>query len=110
MVKETEQIASNTNVSLFISCIVDSFFPQVGQSMVKVLRRAGVQNITFPENQTCCGQPAFNSGFEDEARAVAAQVRATILGELGRITGENHADAPTWRKWWRDHRAGFKFG
>ncbi len=43
-------------------------------------------------------------------RAVAAQVRATILRELSRITGENHADAPTWRKWWRDHRTAFKFG
>ncbi len=71
MVKETGQIASNTNVSLFITCIVDSFFPRVGESMVKVLRRAGVQNITFPENQTCCGQPAFNSGYPDEAREVA---------------------------------------
>ena len=46
-------------------------FPQVGQAMVKVLRRAGVKNIVLPEGQTCCGQPAYNSGHQDETREIA---------------------------------------
>lgn len=57
-------------VSLFITCLVDQFFPEVGMSMVSVLRRLGVQ-VDFPSDQTCCGQPAFNSGFKTEARDLA---------------------------------------
>jgi len=59
-----------TNVTLFIQCIVDSVFPKVGQSMVRVLDRLGV-SMVYPEDQTCCGQPAFNSGYRGEARAAA---------------------------------------
>jgi len=57
-------------VTLFIQCIVDSVFPKVGQSMVRVLDRLGV-SMDYPEDQTCCGQPAFNSGYRGEARAAA---------------------------------------
>lgn len=57
-------------ISLFITCLVDQFFPRVGIAMVKVLERCGVA-VDFPAAQTCCGQPAFNSGFHDEARRVA---------------------------------------
>ena len=56
--------------SLFVTCVVDQFYPQVGESTVRVLRRLGV-DVDFPQGQTCCGQPAFNSGFWDEARPVA---------------------------------------
>jgi len=49
---------------------VDLINPEVGVSMVQVLRRLGV-GLVYPEGQTCCGQPAFNSGFFDEARTVA---------------------------------------
>ena len=59
-------------VSLFITCLVDQLFPQVGVSMVEVLKRLGVE-INFPEAQTCCGQPAFNSGYRKEARDLAAR-------------------------------------
>jgi L-lactate dehydrogenase complex protein LldE len=52
---------------------VDQFFPQVGESVVRVLRRLGV-DVTFNPGQTCCGQPAFNTGFREEARAVATRV------------------------------------
>lgn len=55
---------------LFITCLVDTFFPQIGEDMVKVLDRLGV-DLEFPEEQTCCGQPAFNSGYRDDARIVA---------------------------------------
>lgn len=57
-------------VSLFVTCIIDQLFPQVGTAAVEVLERAGCR-VDFPEDQTCCGQPAFNSGFREEARQVA---------------------------------------
>jgi L-lactate dehydrogenase complex protein LldE len=53
---------SDIRVSLFITCLVDEFFPDVGESMVSVLRRLGVQ-VEFNSQQTCCGQPAFNTGY-----------------------------------------------
>ena len=58
------------NVALFVTCIVDQLFPDVGLAMADVLERAGC-NLTFPTDQTCCAQPAFNSGYRDEARSVA---------------------------------------
>jgi L-lactate dehydrogenase complex protein LldE len=57
-------------VSLFVTCVVDQVFPQVGIAMANVLERAGCE-VEFREAQTCCGQPAFNSGYRDEARTVA---------------------------------------
>ena len=60
-------------VALFITCLGDQFFPRVGECMVQVLRRLGVE-VTFNPAQTCCGQPAFNTGYRDEARAVASRV------------------------------------
>ena len=56
--------------SLFASCLVDQFYPEVGESVVKVLRRLGVE-VDFPAGQTCCGQPAFNSGFVSQAKPLA---------------------------------------
>src|SRR5687768_5839290 len=57
-------------ISLFVSCIVDQLFPNVGMSVVKVLEGVGYE-VVFPPAQTCCGQPAFNSGYRDDARSVA---------------------------------------
>jgi len=57
-------------VALFIPCYVDQINPEVGVSVVRVLRRLGV-DVTYPAAQTCCGQPAFNSGFFQETRSVA---------------------------------------
>ena len=57
-------------VSLFVTCIVDQFFPKAGIAMADVLERIGC-SVDFPERQTCCGQPAFNTGYRDEARQVA---------------------------------------
>lgn len=57
-------------VSLFVTCIVDQLFPKVGECTVNVLRRAGC-DVEFDERQTCCGQPAFNSGYRHEARGFA---------------------------------------
>jgi L-lactate dehydrogenase complex protein LldE len=60
-------------VALFVTCIVDQFFPQVGECVVHILRRLGVE-VTFNPAQTCCGQPAFNTGFREEAHSVASRV------------------------------------
>jgi L-lactate dehydrogenase complex protein LldE len=66
-------------VSLFVTCIVDQVFPNVGLAMTEVLERAGCE-VEFREAQTCCGQPAFNNGYRDEARAVAAHFLSTFEG------------------------------
>jgi L-lactate dehydrogenase complex protein LldE len=58
------------HVTLFIQCLVDGFQPQVGEAMVKVLRRLGLP-LSYPTTQTCCGQPAFNSGYRAEATVAA---------------------------------------
>ena len=56
-------------VQIFIPCFVDQLYPQTAFNMVKVLEKAGC-TVTYNESQTCCGQPAFNAGFWDDARAV----------------------------------------
>ena len=57
------------NVHIFIPCFVDQLYPQTAFNMVKVLEKAGC-NVIYNTDQTCCGQPAFNAGFIDEAKAV----------------------------------------
>jgi L-lactate dehydrogenase complex protein LldE len=57
-------------VQLFVTCIVDSLYPEVGEAVVRVLEQAGVQ-VEFPGGQTCCGQPAFNAGMRLEAARMA---------------------------------------
>ena len=65
------------HASLFVTCIVDQLYPQVGVSTVRVLRQQGVV-VDFPEEQTCCGQPLFNSGFTGLARQLAERVLNTF--------------------------------
>ena len=66
-------------VSLFVTCIVDQLFPKVGMAMAVVLERIGYE-VDFPEAQTCCGQPAFNSGFREDARQVARHFLSVFSG------------------------------
>jgi L-lactate dehydrogenase complex protein LldE len=61
------------SVALFVTCLVDLFRPSVGFSAVKLLEDAGCA-VDVPVNQTCCGQPAFNSGDKKDARDIAIQV------------------------------------
>ncbi len=61
------------NVDIFTTCLTDTFYPDVAVSVVNVLRRLGLR-VGVPRDQTCCGQPAFNSGFMDEARQVASHM------------------------------------
>jgi L-lactate dehydrogenase complex protein LldE len=57
-------------VSLFVTCLVDQLWTSIGVSSVAVLRRVGCE-VEFDQRQTCCAQPAFNTGYRDEARQVA---------------------------------------
>ena len=70
---------TQVHASLFVTCIVDQFYPDIGESTVRVLRRLGV-DIDFPAGQTCCGQPAFNSGFWSDAKAIARRFLKTFRG------------------------------
>lgn len=58
------------DVYFFATCVVDQFHPEAGLDAIRLLERAGIA-VHFPANQTCCGQPAYTSGFHDEARSVA---------------------------------------
>src|SRR5512140_1336756 len=96
-------------VQLFVTCLVDSFFPEVGEAMVDVLQRAGVQ-VQFPRDQTCCGQPTFNAGLRSEARRIAMQTIRTFEQAPGDVVlpsgscahmirhnyAELFADDPVW--------------
>ena len=63
----------NTRVGLFVTCLVDLHRPSVGFAAIKLLEQAGC-SVVVPELQTCCGQPAFNSGDDDTSRQIARQV------------------------------------
>jgi L-lactate dehydrogenase complex protein LldE len=60
-------------VGLFVTCLVDFFRPSVGFAAIKLLKDAGA-NVEVPESQTCCGQPAYNSGDRADAKAIAQEV------------------------------------
>lgn len=60
-------------VSLLVTCLVDQLVPRVGLAMAEVLERLGYQ-VEFRQEQTCCGQPAFNSGYWEQARQVGAHL------------------------------------
>lgn len=66
-------------VALFLPCYIDQLYPQMGRAVVALLERLGIP-LEYPEDQTCCGQPAFNSGYWDEARLV--------VGHFVRVFGQ----------------------
>jgi L-lactate dehydrogenase complex protein LldE len=67
------------NVQIFIPCFIDQLYPQVGFNMVKVLEKAGC-TISYNENQTCCGQAAYNAGFWGEAKDVCKKFLTDFEG------------------------------
>jgi Fe-S oxidoreductase len=97
------------SVQLFVTCIVDTLYPETGEAVVRVLQRAGC-SVDFPEDQTCCGQPAFNAGMRPHARQMAEntiQVFENTTGDIvipsGSCAGmikhgykELFADDPGW--------------
>lgn len=69
----SQQPETGPRVALFVTCLVDLYRPTVGFAAIKLLEDAGC-TVEVPDAQTCCGQPAFNSGDEPDARAIARQV------------------------------------
>ncbi|GJL74409.1 (Fe-S)-binding protein [Nitrosomonas sp.] len=67
---DTTAIQKPDTVYLYGTCLIDILYPQAGACAVQLLQREGVK-VIFPQAQTCCGQPAWNSGYRDEALAVA---------------------------------------
>ncbi len=59
-------------VYFFGTCLIDAVYPDTGLAAIRLIEREGVR-VVFPPGQSCCGQPAYNSGFPDQARAVARQ-------------------------------------
>jgi len=57
-------------VQLFVTCLIDTLQPQIGEAVLRVLKRSGV-DVAFPQDQTCCGQPSYNAGLRSEARKTA---------------------------------------
>lgn len=71
--------AAPTTVAFMVTCLGDVFYPEVGEKIVRLLRRLNVQ-VTFPQGQTCCGLPLFNSGYHAAAAAVARRTVALFDG------------------------------
>lgn len=67
------------NVGLFVTCLVDLMRPSVGFAAVRLLERSGCR-VSVPDVQTCCGQPAYNSGAKADAQAIARNVMAAFAG------------------------------
>jgi len=98
-------------VALFVTCLVDQLWSSVGTSTVEVLRRVGCE-VEFDDRQTCCAQPAFNTGYRDEARQVAQRFISifeeskadAIVSPSGSCTAMIHhypelfAEDPEWLK------------
>ncbi len=70
-------MAELNRVALFVTCIVDQALPEIGVATVRLLRRAGF-SVDFPQAQTCCGQPFFNSGYRAQARDLAQRTVALL--------------------------------
>ncbi|MEQ8677253.1 MAG: (Fe-S)-binding protein [Aggregatilineales bacterium] len=94
--------------SLFVTCIVDMVYPGTGMSVVDILEHVGVK-VDFPMEQTCCGQPAFNSGYQGDSKTVAkhflkafknAEVIVTPSGSCCAMVRHEYptlfADDPEW--------------
>lgn len=67
-------------IQLFVPCFIDQLYPEVAMNMVKVLRKAGCE-VTYNTNQTCCGQPAFNAGFWEDAKDVCQKFLRDFEGD-----------------------------
>jgi L-lactate dehydrogenase complex protein LldE len=75
--KQPGDEAARPHVGLFVTCLVDLWRPNVGFAAVKLLEQAGCE-VEVPQTQTCCGQPAYNTGDLEDTRALARQVIAAF--------------------------------
>ena len=81
MAAETQVRPAGKKVLLMGTCLCDAFYDDVARATVEVLEHLGVE-VLFPDNQTCCGQPAFNSGDWTASRKVARFTADVFSGEL----------------------------
>ena len=72
------------HIQLFITCLIDSFYPQTGEAIVDIIHRLGL-DVEFAPDQTCCGQPSFNAGLRAEARRIAEHTIRTFEKTTGDI-------------------------
>ncbi|MGF1561566.1 MAG: (Fe-S)-binding protein [Geminicoccaceae bacterium] len=104
---ETPQRAT-PKVGLFVTCLVDAIRPNIGFAALKLLEDAGCQ-VSIPKAQTCCGQPAFNSGDDDDARAIVKRIidvfepydylvapSGSCAGQIKVASAELFHDEPAW--------------
>jgi L-lactate dehydrogenase complex protein LldE len=82
-------------VQLFVTCLVDTFYPETAEAIVSILRRLGL-SVDFPTAQTCCGQPQFNAGLRADARQMARHMIETFenLAKVGSF-GQSPHDRPS---------------
>ena len=73
MTSQAAATGKRPSVGLFVTCLVDLFRPSIGFAAIKLLQDAGAA-VEVPESQTCCGQPAYNSGDREDAKAIAKAV------------------------------------
>ncbi|MDR7555583.1 MAG: (Fe-S)-binding protein [Armatimonadota bacterium] len=85
-------------VALFVTCLVDQLFPQIGEAAVCVLERAGCA-VRFPAAQTCCGQATFNDGFWDDARTLAARF-LDVFADAPAVVAPSASCAVMVREWY----------
>ena len=77
----------NKDIYLMTTCLCESFFPSVLKNTLEILESLGC-NVTIPMEQTCCGQPAFNSGDFDASKKIA-------LNNLNHFSGNNYLVVPS---------------
>ncbi len=83
-------------VQLFATCLVDTFYPEVGEAILDILSRLGV-TMDFPAGQTCCGQPSFNAGLRADARQMAEHTIRTFEATPGDIVSPSGSCVHTLR-------------
>lgn len=87
--------------NLFVTCMVDAIFPDVGMATVEILEAQGY-TVHFPEAQTCCGQPAFNAGYLDEARQMARHNIDVLAATTGVIILPSGSCTDIITHYWRE--------
>jgi L-lactate dehydrogenase complex protein LldE len=83
-------------IALFITCVADTLFPEVGQATVRVLERLG-HEVVFPDEQTCCGQMHLNSGYRRDAERLGKRFR-NVFGEFDAVVSPSSSCVGTVRE------------
>lgn len=85
-------------IALFVTCVADTLFPEVGQATVRLLERLG-HEVVFPDEQTCCGQMHLNSGYRRDAERLGSRFRS-IFGKYDVVVSPSSSCVGTVREEW----------